>query len=69
MADTSSAHISSYAASVAAIAGAFWPKRFDNTSDTNPERFAATSGGWTIDDRTASNSATIAAACTEACWA
>ncbi|KQH80804.1 hypothetical protein AO501_20235 [Mycobacterium gordonae] len=62
MAETSRAHISSYAASVAAIAGAFCPNRFDNTSDTKPERFAATSAGWTTAECTASNSATIAAA-------
>ncbi len=63
------AHICSYAASIAAIAGAFCPKRFENANDTKSERLAATSAGCTIAARTASNSVTRAAAWVADRWA
>ena len=47
IAPASWAHISPYSASVAAIAGVFWPRMFVATSDINRARLAATIGGGT----------------------
>ncbi len=71
MAATSAAHISSYSASAVAMAGAFWPKMFESTRDTNSLRLAATRALGTMASRTASNSDARALACTADCpaWA
>ncbi|SGM50191.1 Uncharacterised protein [Mycobacterium tuberculosis] len=58
----SAAHICSYIASAAAIAGAFCPNRFDNTNCTNALRLAATSIGCTVAARAASNALATALA-------
>src|SRR5258708_3739086 len=72
IAATSAAHISSYWPSVAAIAGAFCPNRFDITNDTKSERLPATVTGCTVAAKADSNSLATAWACVaapEACVA
>ncbi|BCI90431.1 hypothetical protein NIIDMKKI_56370 [Mycobacterium kansasii] len=59
---TADAHIPSYSASAAAMAGAFCPNRFDITNCTNSLRFAATTTGRTIAVRAASNTLATALA-------
>ncbi|CAM4192196.1 hypothetical protein MYSE111917_15735 [Mycobacterium senriense] len=48
MAAVSRAHISPYSASVAAIAGVFWPRRLVATSAASWVRLAVTTGGGTV---------------------
>ncbi len=48
IAPASWAHISPYSASVAAIAGVFWPRMFVAISDISCARLAAIIGGGTV---------------------
>src|SRR5437868_982398 len=62
MAQASWAHISEYWASVAAIAGVFWPKKLVAISVINKARLAAITGGGTL----AANATSYAAAAASA---
>ena len=54
---------------MAAIAGAFWPNRFDITSDTKSLRLPATTAGCTVAASEDSNTAATDCACVDAFWA
>src|SRR5271169_1751006 len=69
MAAASWAHISTYWASAAAIAGVFRPKKLVATSVANRTRLAATTGGGTVAAKAASKAAAAARACAADCSA
>ena len=54
MAPASWAHISPYSASVAAIAGVFWPRKLVAINVINRARLAAITGGGTVAVKAAS---------------
>ncbi|CKO42905.1 Uncharacterised protein [Mycobacterium tuberculosis] len=54
---------------MAAIAGAFWPSRFETTSDTNSARLAEMIAGCTVPARAASKAAAASRVWVAACWA
>src|ERR1700677_1946529 len=62
MAAASWAHIAAYRASVAKIAGVFWPKKFVATRAASSARLAAITGGGTVIVNAASYAATAARA-------
>ncbi|CFR40027.1 Uncharacterised protein [Mycobacterium tuberculosis] len=62
-------HISAYWASVAAIAGAFWPSTLVAISAMSWARLASMTGGGTVAANAASYAAAAASACAPACSA
>src|SRR6185312_16347635 len=67
IAAASCAHISPYSASVAAIAGTFWPRTFVAINAISCARLAATIGGGTVIANAASEAAAAAPAWVPVC--